>query len=437
MEECRSDQALADGWHSQAQALGATLDELNAWRQGLVGHTVVLPEEGLPSKAIIEEMEALRDRLAAGKGVSKMLQREMHALHQRCEVDGEPPRSAADMELCLTEARTRRREYEFETRWSQTVGRVLGPRLDPGTHIALIGSQVRGLQEAVEWAAVGWPNLRGLLLNAGITPPLSPSPLDLHRLEGALAGALSHFKERTLDAELAGIRSQLVVGQTSHAPSALWNELLEAFDTCLIGRWEAVRVRARHLRALVGPVAELDRFHNTLASVAPIWAQRIIEHRADPTRVGSVAAAADAWTWRQAETWLQGILSGDDPATLQRQLEGELVHVQRATAQLAARSAWLCLAERLTDKQRQALTAWAQALKKSGRAPESLPRSGGPWLSERWATPSRRCPSGSCRRTASSKRSTLRQRCSTSSSSTRAANATCSHSLFSASPARR
>jgi hypothetical protein len=52
---------------------------------------------------------------------------------------------------------------------------------------------------------------------------------------------------------------------------------------------------------------------------------------------------------------------------LQRQLEDRLHLATRITADLAAESAWLGLAERLTDNQRRGLTAWVQALRKVGK----------------------------------------------------------------------
>ena len=82
---------------------------------------------------------------------------------------------------------------------------------------------------------------------------------------------------------------------------------------------------------------------------------------------GRAATALRAWEWRRADTWLAAITDADDPATLQRQLEGRLREAASATAELAAESAWLSLAERLTDAERRALTAWAQALRKIGK----------------------------------------------------------------------
>ena len=89
--------------------------------------------------------------------------------------------------------------------------------------------------------------------------------------------------------------------------------------------------------------------------------------RGDESAAGPAATALRAWEWRQADTWLSAITGADDPATLQRQLEGKLRAAATATADLASESAWLAVAERLTDAERRALTAWAQALRKVGK----------------------------------------------------------------------
>ena len=59
--------------------------------------------------------------------------------------------------------------------------------------------------------------------------------------------------------------------------------------------------------------------------------------------------------------------SAGDPAALQGQLEGKLTTAATPTADLAAESAWLGLAERLTDAERRALTAWTDAVRRIGK----------------------------------------------------------------------
>ena len=67
-----------------------------------------------------------------------------------------------------------------------------------------------------------------------------------------------------------------------------------------------------------------------------MWTGRIAGSRGDEAAAGPVASALRAWEWRRADTWLAAITSADDPATLQRQLEGKLREAANATAKLAS-----------------------------------------------------------------------------------------------------
>ena len=85
---------------------------------------ITLPDEGLPSKELLDQLTQIRDRLAAGKGVSKTFQRDLYRVKESCLVDEEPPRHADDIELCIIEARSRRRRYELIRRWNDDMSRA-------------------------------------------------------------------------------------------------------------------------------------------------------------------------------------------------------------------------------------------------------------------------------------------------------------------------
>ena len=163
------------------------------------------------------------------------------------------------------------------------------------------------------------------------------------------------------------VRKHLADGASQPQASGLWRSLLDAFDASAWEQWGRIVGEVRRIRALAGEVARLDELTRGLAEVVPVWADRITGSRGDEAVAGPAATALRAWEWRQADTWLSAITGADDPATLQRQLEGKLRAAATATADLASDSAWLAVAERLTDAERRALTAWAQALRKVGK----------------------------------------------------------------------
>ena len=122
---------FAATWRDQKKAWQEGIEELAAWQRRLLGHSVVLPGDGMPPTELIEQLQQLRDRLAAGKGVSKTFQKDLHRVREACTVDDEPLRRVEDAELCIAEARSRRRSSELIRGWNNAVGRIYGPLIDP------------------------------------------------------------------------------------------------------------------------------------------------------------------------------------------------------------------------------------------------------------------------------------------------------------------
>jgi AAA domain len=361
--------AFFANWRDQMKACREGIEELAAWRGRLLGHSVVLPDGSLPPTGLIEQLQELRDRLAAGKGVSKTFHKDIYRVREACRVDEEQPRRAEDAELCILEARSRRRRYELVRRWNDTVGRVGGPLLDPGTsHPEYILNQyLESLGAALAWEDSAWCVLRDRLQACGVRVPREATSASLAALADTLRIAALHVREKDLNAQLNRVRQYLADGAAQPQASLFWTLLLDAFTASAWENWGQTTGTVQRIRTLTAEITRLDALSRRLGEAAPIWASRIVESRGDEAVAGPTATALRAWEWRRADTWLSAIICTDDPATLQRQLEGRLKETANATAELASESAWLSLAERLTDSERRALAAWAQALRKVGK----------------------------------------------------------------------
>jgi very-short-patch-repair endonuclease len=360
---------FAATWRDQMKVWQEGIQELAPWQRRLLGHSVVLPNSGLPPTELIEHLQQLRDRLTAGKGVSKTFQKDLYRIREACAVDEEPPRRAEDAELCIIEARCRRRRYELILGWNEAVGRIAGPRIDPGaSHPEYLLSQyMGGLGAAFAWEDGEWHALRDRLRACGVRVPEQATSASLAALAETLRTATLHIKEKDLAARLNTVRKHLAAGSSHPQASGLWRQLLDTFDTSAWDQWDRIVDEVQRVGGLASDVARLDDLTRRLDEVAPVWTARIVVSRGHEAVAGPAVPALRAWEWRQADTWLSAITGADDPATLQRQLEAKLRAAATATADLASESAWLALAERLTDGERRALTAWAQALRKVGK----------------------------------------------------------------------
>ena len=360
---------FAATWRDQMKAWREGIEELAAWQKRLLGHSVTLPDDGLPPRELIEQLQQLHARLAAGKGVSKTFQKDLYRVREACAVDEEPPRRAEDAELCVTEALGRRRRHELILGWNEAAGRIAGPLIDSATGRPeyLLNQYLGDLEAAFAWEDRDWHGLADRLRACGVRVFEQATSASLAALAETLRTAALHSAEKDLTARLSRVRKQLVDGASHPQASGLWRLLLDAFDASAWNQWDRIVDEVRRVRALTREAVRLDDLTRRLTPVAPVWTSRILAARGDETVAGPAATALRAWEWRQADTWLSAIIGADDPATLQRQLEGKLRAAATATSDLVAESAWLALADRLTDAERRALTAWAQALRKVGK----------------------------------------------------------------------
>ncbi|MDY7106776.1 MAG: AAA domain-containing protein [Actinomycetota bacterium] len=367
-DEVRSGPSLRASWQGQVEAMTATIDGLTHHRNRLLGHRVELPGGGLPTKEQIGQLDELRRRFEAGKGVSKLLHRDLHQLREGCRVDEEPPRAVDDVDLCLAQAQSLRQRYELMNRWNDAVTTAGGPRVkaNEARPEAVLHDYVGALRDAVSWETGAWDGLRSRLVVAGASVPTHATADELRAVAAGLTAAGDHYTEQLLAARLAGVRKYLEDGAANGDAAPSWRDLLAAFDASDWPRWAAALDEVRRIWSLTSAVVRLDELTERLRAVAPNWATAILAHRGDGT-AGQAEVANEAWAWRQADTWLEHVVRAEDPAVLQSQLEEQQRIVARLTGDLTAASAWLSLAERLTDAERSALSAWAQALKKVGK----------------------------------------------------------------------
>lgn len=365
-EICRNP-VQAGVWFDHAKLLREGINEILTWRAELGGHTVRLPFEGMPTKDQISQLEILRDRYAAGKGVSRLRHRDLLQVRESSTVDEEPPRSAEDVDLLLVSARMARRRFEIVQRWNSETARLGGPIIP--TDLAYpedeLDVQVSTIDGAILWENQRWAQLSERITEAGLTVEQRPTSQYLRQLAEIVDVATDRFVEQDLEAWLAQVCGYLDDQAARPDASRLWSQLIKAIASHDGARWDAALGEARQLVRMRSSADRRRDLLHRLSTVTPAWCTAIESSRA--TECGPLERVPEAWNWRQADTWLSDLIASDDPSELQRRTEEQQRRVQTVTVELANESAWLALAESLTDKQRQALTSWTDALRRIGK----------------------------------------------------------------------
>ncbi|MCG0237722.1 MAG: AAA domain-containing protein [Firmicutes bacterium] len=357
-------------WEDLVSAVAVARDRILQWKSQVAGRSVTLPANQ-PLAELVPALEALAQHLAAGKGLNFLVLLTRPALKRvvaNCRIDGAQVRTAADAQVLLAEVRLRLERHGLAARWNQMVGEVNGPLVDaaqPRMEIEIddLAEQIR---TALNWETAVWEPLRDAIRKLGLPVPEQATAGSLDALRRSLELAGHRLVLVRAQHKFSALRRRLETGATTPNASPLWGALLAALEHSRWDDWDAALAEARRLQSLEPQVRELEDLADRLRQQAPLWAQRILESRGNPAVAGPPERFAEAWRWRQAETWLSCLLA-DDPEPLQRRLEGLLERERRIVVELVAESTWLAQARRVTDEQRRALVGWQQLVRRIGK----------------------------------------------------------------------
>jgi very-short-patch-repair endonuclease len=356
-----------DLWGGHTERLRQDSHQCAQLRATIAGSRVEVP--GRTYRETVGLLDQLRRRYAEHKKVSSLVNRDLAQFVREVSVDGEPPQTVEDVDKIAAHVRLRRLREALAQLWAdEFVAALSAPPVPAGIAAVEIWIDERAQQlgDAMRWETSGWPRLRERIAYL-VQAPARPSADDLHELTGILDGLRARHRQRALQSSLTRLGEWLSSARARPEASSLWGELLDALAASDWERWDAAVARAARLGALRPEVVRLASLYDRLGAVAPRWAELIRESGGDPHRCGDPARLDLLWRWRQAETWLSGVIGDNDVAEVQRRLDGSQEEQRRLTLELTRRSAWLAMKRHLDHTQRQALVGWLQTLRKIGK----------------------------------------------------------------------
>jgi very-short-patch-repair endonuclease len=390
-------------WHDHVTATEALLAEMAGLTRTLAGHRVVVPPmTAAEPKRLLIQLGELRQRFAAGKGLSRLMQPGLYKVADEIQVDGEPLRMVGDVDFVVAWVHREQARQRLGDRWAEWISRLVipapkdampvpaagadgghrrpadgadgsfdrravGPRVaGPGAAAATglaapgpwgdpeawAGTLVAEAARSLDWDLRHWPDLSARLRTL---VPQTDLELDAERL-AAVAALLDHCPA-VFDLDEAVAADRAVADRVAAWPrlTAAWNDL---------GDWDEQLAEVRRLTALRSDVQRYRALRDRLAEVAPEWAGQI---EAGQVPVVSGAACLAAWQWRRAQTWFDQVVGAVDPAVLNRRIELGRDKIKRLTGELVVASAWLEVSRALDDRRRAALADWTTALRKIGK----------------------------------------------------------------------
>jgi very-short-patch-repair endonuclease len=347
----------AELWRDQVAATEALLAEMAGLTRSLAGHRVVVPRASAAEpKKLLAQLGEVRQRFAAGKGLSRLMQPALYKLADELRVDGELPRVVADVDLVAGWVRREQARQRLGDRWAEWISRLAipAPSADRASDDPEIwaGSLLAEASRSLDWDLRHWPDLSARLR---VLLPQTELTLDADRL--AAVSALLDDCPAVFDLDEATAADRAVADRV-----AAWPQLAAAWAG--LDGWDEHLTEVRRLLSLRPAVRRYLSWRDTVAEVAPEWAGQI-----DAGRVPAVSGAAclAAWQWRCAQTWFDQVVGVVDPAVLNRRVELGRDKIRRLIGELVVASAWLEVARALDDRRRAALADWTTALRKIGK----------------------------------------------------------------------
>ncbi|MEV6299605.1 AAA domain-containing protein [Actinoplanes sp. NPDC051861] len=342
-------------WTDHVAATEAIYAELAGLARAVTGHRIVVPEPLLAEpKLLLTKLAEIRQRFAAGKGLNRLLQPGLFRIADEIRVDDEPARTTTDIDLIVAGVRRTQSRRRLGDAWLEWVDRlsIPSPPSGWGDPEVWAGALLAEAGQSLDFDLHRWPPLAERIAVLMPQRELEPDAAGLGEVAELLAGATEVFALDKAQAVERAVAERI----------APWPDLVESWKT--LDDWDERIGEVRRLVLLQPDVMRFHAAHDRLASAAPEWAATIAsgEHP-----IVSGQACLEAWEWRRAQTWFDGVVGDVDPAVLSRRVERARARIRRLTQELVVASAWLEVARALDDRRRAALADWTTALRKIGK----------------------------------------------------------------------
>ncbi|MEU1751154.1 AAA domain-containing protein [Micromonospora matsumotoense] len=353
-------------WEDHVAASQQALADLAAAARVIAGHEVTVAEAHLTEpRRLLALLDELRQRFAAGKGVSKLFQGTLARIAADCRIDGEVLRSADDVDIVVAYVTRRRLRQALATRWAEwraSLGLPAGVGDEPEYWT---GQLLTAATTALDWDRRRWPALLGVVRRL---LPRAEHTIDVRRLTALIAllgRATAVYVHDELVAEEHRLDALLQHGMSGADASDLWRLLDHSYQGDLDG-WDALLDEVRRLAALRPEAQRLAQLADRLRPVAPDWTAQLEAGTAAALH-GTGADCLDRWRWRRAQTWFDQVVGSVDPVALGRRVDRTRERIRQLTRELVVASSWLEVSLALDDRRRAALADWTTALRKIGK----------------------------------------------------------------------
>ncbi len=327
------------------------------------GHRIVIPE-GDPSIQT-KLLDQWSNRLAQGKGLPKIFNRELRDFASTVTFDGYQPHTVEQLNVIKVFVKERVELSRLDMLVKRTYEGVPVPvvNVSENTLPVLADTADRTLGLITWWnddAPLVYDRLRTLFHDIDPIRDLETLEDCVNALEGYAARNREVEIRQMLDA-VADICEQ----HTLSGHSALWKMLFCAFERRDTDAWQSTLDEAARLSNVRADVARRGELEARLSKAAPQWSSDILETKGEAA--GNVWDYPRAWALAQANAWVCDIVRSADMGSLLDESLALNTELHETVLKLISWSARLHLKEVQDPDDRRSLNIWLEAVRKYGK----------------------------------------------------------------------
>ncbi|MGB1583555.1 MAG: AAA domain-containing protein [Solirubrobacterales bacterium] len=362
--EAQVDQSVLIEWRQFERHVSEALADMDSDRARSLGHVTEFGEFD-PKTHEFELLMSELLRVIKEDGKLKRWDLKLRKLQGQVRVDGAFADTTERIEIASATAAVLRKRAHLASVWNGRMGRIAGPSLDPASaDFDLDTRREFGRLERLFACLTETERQKSTLEEIGVRID-GFAPAEFVQLEQRLSAAGAVFPKRDAEARLDTAKANLSP-EDGGARDRRAEEFVRALDQRDFESWVECLAETQRLSELRPLAQEFDSLVAKVSGVAPLWAGKLRLSADIELESGGFHAAQAAWEWRKADSWLQEV-TASDPDALQARISELTSRRSKKIADLTTQSAWLRMAENLTESQRQALTGWVQALSKVGK----------------------------------------------------------------------
>ncbi len=327
------------------------------------GHQIVIPE-GDPSIQT-KLLDQWSNRLAQGKGLPKIFNRELRDFASTVTFDGYQPHTVEQLNVIRVFVKERVELSRLDTLVKRTYEGVPVPvvNVSENTLPVLADTADRTLRLIIWWdddAPLAYDRLRTLFHDID---PIR----DLETLEDCV-NALEGYAARNREVEIRQMLdmvANICEQYTSGGHSNLWKLLLAALERRDTVAWQTTLDEAARLSKVRTDAARRDELGRRLSKAAPQWASDIL--KTEGKAAGETRNYPRAWALAQANAWVCDIAQTVDMGSLLDESLALNTELHETVLKLISWSARLHLKEVQDPDERRSLNIWLEAVRKYGK----------------------------------------------------------------------